>query len=215
MLLCVRIEELSRHLGGLQQLVNRYQSGEPTFPDDAIAWLLSLEQLMARLRLPDGSEMSALRGRILKAADQQAGDPPRPRSVVRQARMVAAAEALERAEAVARQRRLEAEERLFRFEDKLCEAVTAAALAKHVPPQHPSWMDWLRDVWRGLVQCETTRPFAVYLSASLLASDRLYLLDRVMSRLADKSVGFAADPGGPPPPAEESSPLTLLGPSEA
>jgi len=54
---------------------------------------------------------------------------------------------------------------------------------------------WLARVWQRLATHQATRPTAVYMAAALHASDRLYLLDRVLARLADPDLGVLA-PGG-------------------
>ncbi|AKT43562.1 hypothetical protein [Chondromyces crocatus] len=196
MFLFMRIERLGAHLSTLKALMDNYQRGDPRFITDSLAWLTTGEKVMSELRLPQGSEMSALRSRILRVSDALPGGEDRTRAVLRRAQNAAATEALERAEAVMRQIVVEAEERLERFEEKLAEGVTTAAMAGGLPPRSPVWMDWLRQVWHALVQCAETRSLTVYLAASLPTPDRLFLLDRVLSRLADvSSAGSAAKPG--------------------
>jgi hypothetical protein len=193
--LFLRIEKLGAHLAELKELVNGYQRGDPGFVADALTWLNAAEKVMSELRLPQGSEMSTLRSRILRVADAIPGGEERTRAVLRRAEKAAATEALERAEVVLRQIVMDAEERLERFEEKLAEGVTKAAMAGAMPPRAPVWMGWLHQVWQGLVQCGETRPLTVYLAASLPAQDRLFILDRVLSRLADK--GSAVPPASP------------------
>ncbi len=196
MFLFMRIERLGAHLSTLKALMDNYQRGDPRFITDALAWLTTGEKVMSELRLPQGSEMSALRSRILRVSDALPGGEDRTRAVLRRAQNAAATEALERAEAVMRQIVVEAEERLDRFEEKLAEGVTTAAMAGGLPPRSPVWMDWLRQVWHALVQCTETRSLTVYLAASLPTPDRLFLLDRVLSRLADvSSAGSGGKPG--------------------
>jgi len=195
MFLFLRIERLGAHLATLKELMDNYQRGDPRFIIDSLAWLTTAEKVMSELRLLQGSEMSALRSRILRVTDALPGGEERTRSAVRRAQNAAATEALERAEVVMRQIVVEAEERLERFEEKLTEGVTTAAMAGAIPPRTPVWMDWLRQVWHGLVQCAETRSLTVYLAASLPTPDRLFILDRVLSRLAD--VGSAGSVSSP------------------
>ena len=199
MFLFMRIERLGAHVAELKDLMDRYQRGDPRFIADALNWLTVGEKVMSELRLPQGSEMSALRSRILRVADAAPASEERTRAVLRRAQNAAATEALERAETVMRQIVIEAGDRLDRFEEKLAEGVTTAAMAGALPPRSPVWMDWLRQVWQGLVQCNETRALTVYLAASLPSPDRLFILDRVLSRLAD--VGQASSPPRPSSPS--------------
>jgi hypothetical protein len=197
--LFLRIERLGEHLAELKELMDRYQRGDPRFSVEALQWLVRAEKVMSELRLPQGSEMSALRSRVLRVADAAPAGEERSRTALRRAQNTAATEALERAEVVMRQIVIEAEERLGRFEEKVAEGVTTAAMAGALPARVPVWMDWLRQVWQSLVQCGETRALTVYLAASLPGPDRLFLLDRVLSRLAD--VGSASAPPSPPSPS--------------
>jgi len=194
--LFLRIEKLGAHVATLKELMDNYQRGDPRFIADALSWLTAAEKVMSELRLPQGSEMSALRSRILRVTDAHPSGEDRTRAAVRRVQNAAATEALERAEAVMRQIVVEAEERLERFEEKLAEGVTTAAMAGALPPRSPVWMDWLRQVWHGLAHCSETRALTVYLAASLPTPDRLFILDRVLSRLAD--VGSASSASRPP-----------------
>jgi len=138
---------------------------------------------MSMLRLPDGAEMSALRGRILKAPDALPTNDGRPkRTAVRRARNAAAAETLERAEAILRRRVFDAEERLRHFEDKLCESLTAFVLQNSLPVKTAPHQVWLNEIWSRFKQFQATRPLAIYIAASLTNVDRSYILDRVLSR---------------------------------
>ena len=199
MFLFMRIERLGAHVAQLKDLMDRYGRGDPRFIPDALNWLTVGEKVMSELRLPQGSEMSALRSRILRVADAAPASEERTRAVMRRAQNAAATEALERAETVMRQIVVEASDRLDRFEEKLAEAVTTAAMAGALPPRSPVWMDWLRQVWQGMVQCSETRALTVYLAASLPSPDRLFILDRVLSRLAD--VGSASSASRPSSPS--------------
>ncbi|WP_394828966.1 hypothetical protein [Pendulispora albinea] len=193
MFLFLRIERLGEHLGSLKVLIDNYQRNDPKFIAAALAWLTAAEKVMSELRLPEGSEMSSLRSRILRVPDAATGDEARARSAVRRAQNVAANESLERAEVVLRQIVVDAEQRLERFEEKLAEGMTDAIVAGAIPPRQAVWMDWLRQVWQCLVQFQETRALTTYLAASLSGPDRLFILDRVLARLSDK--------GNAPPPA--------------
>ncbi len=189
MILCVQIDQLSSCLSTLAPLIDRYRNGNPSFPDDTLKWLENAEKTMSLLRLPEGAEMSALRGRILKASDALPADEGRPkRTAVRRARNAAAAEALERAEAILRRRLLDAEERLRHFEDKLCEGMTAFLLQNALPGRTLAHQVWLNQIWTSFQKFQATRPLAIYIAASLSEADRSYILDRVVARVAENEL---------------------------
>jgi hypothetical protein len=139
------------------------------------------------MRAREGAELASLRGAITRAGERVGLDEresPR-RGLVRRARAVAAAESLERAGALLQQLAGDAESRLRHFETKLTEALTAAVLVGLVTAPHEPRERWLSLVWQRLAAHQATRPTAVYLAASLRAPDRLYVLDRVLSRLCE------------------------------
>ena len=186
MILCLQIDKLSSCLSTLAPLMDHYQNGKPGFPDETLKWLENAEKTMSMLRLPDGAEISALRGRILRASDALPTDDGRPkRTAVQRARNAAAAEALERAEAILRRRLLDAEERLKQFEDKLCEGITAFLLQNSLPKRVSPHQVWLNQIWTSFNRYQATRPLAIYIAASLSQVDRSYLLDRVIARVAE------------------------------
>lgn len=193
MLLAMRVERLSERLRELGAVVDRYERGDPDFAGAAIAWLRATEQLLLSLRTREGAELSTLRASITKAGERCGLDDPEHvarRSVVRRARAVAAAEALERAGAILQQTSTDDEARLRHFESKLIEALTAGVLVGLVPfpPEEPRER-WLALIWQRLAGHQATRPTAVYLTAALHAPDRLYVLDRVITRLAETHLG--------------------------
>lgn len=185
MILCVQIEKLGSQLSKLTLLMDKYQRGEPGFADDVLEWLEESEKAMSILRLPEGSEMSVLRGRIMKAAHVSNST----RKVQRQARDIAAAESLERAEAIMRGRLHSSEERLQFFEEKLCEGMTALMLQRPLPEKTLPNMEQLRIVWELLRQEKSTRPLSLYLAASLSPSDRSFILNKVLNRVYHEELG--------------------------
>ncbi|GAA4903554.1 hypothetical protein [Ferrimonas pelagia] len=201
MILCIQLEKITEYLKTLAPLIDRYKAGDYGFTVKAIDWLEATEKLMSELRLPEGAELSALRAQILKAGDlAQDDEGKRSRSAIRRACSAAAADALQRAEQILRHRQGAAEDKLQHFEDKLCEAVTAAVLVDAVPtpPTTPRTL-WLQQAWTALSQHQSIRPTTVYLATSLFSADRMFLLDRVMNRLFEKelSVHQSAAPTSP------------------
>ncbi len=184
MIFCVQIEKISACLSFFAPLMDQYQRGEVNFPDNALKWLEEAEKTMSSLRLSEGSEMSSLRGRILKAMDAlRKGDAKPAHSTLRRARNVAAAEALDRAEAILRDRLLASEERLKFFEDKLCEGITAFVVQNPLPNSISPYQAWLLLVWNRLCQFQATRPLTLYLATSLSQPDRIFILNKVLSRI--------------------------------
>jgi len=189
MILYLQIEKIGNHLNALSPLMDKYQHGDASFPDGALKWLEEAEKTLGMLRLPEGSEMSVLRGRIVKAAEiSTISEGHVRRSVIRRARNVAAAEALEQAEATLRKRLLTAEERLKFFEEKLCEGLTAMMLQIPLPEKSKSHTEWLNQVWIQLRQQQSTRPLSLYITSSLSPFDRSIILDRVCSRVIDEGI---------------------------
>lgn len=194
MYLAMCVENIGERLRGLGAVVDRYERGDPEFPEAAVAWLRAGEHLLLGLRVREGAELATLRASIARAGDRpvDAGETSR-RGAARKARAVAAAEALERAGALLQQAANEAEAKLRHFETKLTEAMTAAALVGLVEPQGDAPRErWLAGLWQRLAAHQATRPTAVYLAAALHAPDRLYLLDRVVARLVEPGLGVLA-----------------------
>jgi len=192
MIFCVQIEKLSSFLSTLAPLMDRYQRGELSFADDALKWLEEAEKTMSSLRIPEGAEMSALRGRIIRSSDTSTNpEGHTTRSALRRARNAAASEALERAEAILRNRLLAAEDRLRLFEEKLCEGITALVLQTPLPEKTIPHMQLLNQVWNQLRQQKSTRPLALYIAASLTHYDRCFILDRVLSRVTNEELALS------------------------
>jgi hypothetical protein len=181
------IEKLGPFLTELSSLMESYQKGDPAFPNNACDWLSRAEKAMSALRLPEGSEMSGLRGRVLKASDSLIAREERAsRSTIRSARNAAAAEAIERGEEIVRTRIRESQQKLQQLEDKLCEGMTALLLQITLPSLEGSLNTWLNQVWFHLQQQESTKALALYLSASLGMVDRLFILNQVLGRITEQ-----------------------------
>jgi hypothetical protein len=183
------MEKLGAHLNALSPLIDRYQRGDQTFADEALRWLDEAEKTMSNLRLPEGAEMSMLRGRILRSTDEISAQVNQPKSVLRKARNVAASQALDRAEEIMRARILEAENRLKFFEEKFSEALTHYMLSCRLPAKDPQAYDqWLSQIWSHMRSYEKTRPLILYMSASLSPSDRSIIMIRVLDRAVQKNI---------------------------
>jgi hypothetical protein len=186
MILSLQVEKLSAHLSTLAPLMDRYQKGDTSFSDGALKWLEDAEKIMSGLRLPEGSEMSALRGRILKASDQSRSSSAKPsRSSIRQARNAAAAEALERAEDLMKIRVLAAEKRLRFFDEKICEILAAFMAQKPRADLADLYHIKLDRVWEKMSENASTRAHVMYVSASLSSIDRSLLLNQILERFSE------------------------------
>jgi len=194
MTLAVQIEKLTFYLSTLAPLIDQYQRGEPDFADETLEWLEEAEKTMSQLRLPEGSEMSSLRSRIIRATDVPALEGKTTRSNLRKVRNAAAAESLERAESIIRSRLLTAEERLKFFEEKLCEGMTALLLQTQLPEKKDPYTEWLNLVWDKLKNEPSTRPLALYITASLTPFDRSIILDRVLNRITEEGLEHSVLP---------------------
>ncbi|MCW8875513.1 MAG: hypothetical protein OQJ89_06265 [Kangiellaceae bacterium] len=200
MILSIQIEKISDFLATLSPLMDMYKDGNYSFASRAIDWLEEAEKLMSSLRLKEGAEMSSLRAQILKAGDIAKDDHgARTRSAIRRACCAAAADSVTRAESILRNRILQAEDKLNHFEEKLCEAVTAAVLVDCFThsPREPR-QQWLMKVWQELSQHNSIRPTTVYLATALLSVDRLYLLDKIMARLYENDAAVIHETPTPP-----------------
>lgn len=62
MILFVQVEKITEFLATLSPLIDEYKAGNYAFAVRAIDWFQGAEDLMSSLRLPEGAEMSSLRG---------------------------------------------------------------------------------------------------------------------------------------------------------
>ena len=186
MILCIQIKELEEQLSQISPLIDLYKKGDATFPEKVITWLEKTEKTMSQMHLPEGSEMSSLRSKILKNNDILRTGSDRPtRSELRKARNAEAASSLERGEEILRVRTSLSEDRLFEFENKLCEGITAFLLENTLPQTHGDHTQWIQHIWEVFSQQEPTKALAIYLSASLSSYDRSYILSRVITRVCE------------------------------
>jgi len=141
---------------------------------------------MSKLHLSEGGEMSVLRSRILKFTDlYRPVDERLTQSALRKGKNAETASVVERAEEIIRMAIQESEQRLLQFENKLCEGMTAFLLENELPPQGLNYMTWLNQIWVMIKAQDSTKALAMYISASLVAYDRTYILDKVIARLSE------------------------------
>lgn len=183
------IEELDKRNKLISSLIDLYKKGDSTFPNHVVEWLEETERVMSRLHLSEGGEMSVLRSRVLKFSDVYRHGSERPsQSAIRKGKNAEAATVLERAEEILRTAISSSEERLLQFENKLCEGMTAFLLENALPPQSVDYMSWLNQIW-GMINVQaSTKALALYINASLVSYDRTYILEKVISRLAQQEL---------------------------
>lgn len=185
MILSVGLQMINTHLATLAPLIDAYAKGDYDFVPRVMAWLKETEKMMSHLHLPEGAEMSSLRGQIIKAADVAKDEEGRQtRRVIRQAQNAAAADALSRTETLLQARAREAEQKLEHYEEKLIPAIPQALINGMIPrPSGNTREAWLRQVWANFTNDKDLGPLTIYLSSALTTADRLFLLDRILSRL--------------------------------
>ncbi|MGK0422223.1 MAG: hypothetical protein ACJAT9_001908, partial [Polaribacter sp.] len=162
------IEELKKRSKLVPFLIDMYKKGDSNFSRHVIEWLEKNEEIMSKLHLSEGGEMSVLRSRILKFTDvYRPADERLTQSALRKGKNAETASVVERAEEIIRIAIQESEERLLQFENKLCEGMTAFLLENELPPQGRNYMGWLNQIWQMIKAQGSTRALAMYISASL------------------------------------------------
>ncbi|MDX8377625.1 MAG: hypothetical protein R8L53_06335 [Mariprofundales bacterium] len=187
----IQIEKLSCQLIKVTAVIDLYAKNDVSFPFAALKWIEDAEKLMASLRLPDSAQLAILRGKLLAIEDSCNDSDGRklPRSEIRRAMGAQSAAVLEDGTALLQHRRQLAQDKIDHFSTKLEEAMTAAALSSIIPiPETEPRQAWLELVWRQLAAFQATRPTAVYVSTSLIAIDRLYILDQILTRMMSKQL---------------------------
>lgn len=175
------IEQQLALLPGVNELAVR---ADASFPDQAQSWLHLTEQALQKLRRPEASLFSTLRGR-LSSAREGFRDPQVPGELTsRKALRATAVVYLSQAEETLRRGLGEIEDLLRPLRGQLAQLVSAASLLGLIPPLGEFGREqWLRLIWTRISQAEQTRGMATYLQTTLGAVDRLYLLDELLGHL--------------------------------
>jgi hypothetical protein len=188
MIYSIQKQKLEPALDRLPALVEAYRSNTVDFSDDVLTWLDEVQQAMASLRLTQGSEITSLKGMVLKAEDEVRATEEKPRRAnLKTARNKAAMDAVIRTEEIMRTLLRATEERLQQFEDKLSEGLTALLLQVELPVRSKDTTVWLSQVWELLQQQDATRPLYIYLTASLDHIDRLFIMEKLLSRIQSET----------------------------
>jgi len=188
-------ETLLAHLGELTTLADSYESGD--FAGRTTTWLRAIEESLGKLRHPQASLAAAERARISAAVDEPPAQDETGRRTRRKHVRWIAREALGRVEERLRHEVLAIDERFGEMRDKLAQAVALAHAQSPLPqPSTRSHEAWLRRSWCHCREVTNVAPLLLSLEAALKPTDRLNLLDDVLSNML---VGQAAQ-GTPPPP---------------
>lgn len=182
MLTVVRQTMLDR-LSDYPAVVDRYARGEASFIPAALGWLAVGEEHLLRLKAPEASTLSNLRGAILAAADgrqtEEAKGLPR-----RKALRVAAAAALAKAQSALVARIASIDGMLLPLREKMAQLISV--LSNHTPlalPAEAPDQGWLLAFWSQAASNTPTLALYTYLSSSLHPVDRVALLQDIIGNL--------------------------------
>lgn len=189
MINCIVLAKGEEILSRVNFLINLYQNGDMSFPLKTLRWLEEAEKGMSEMKIPEGAEMSSLRGSIIKVEDKmKAEDKMVKRSEIKAAVNNAAAEAISRTEEILRERMLESEAILKEFQNKLCEGMTAFLLQNEIPQKGVSYNNWLNLIWNMMCDQQATKPLTLYIKSSLSSFDRYYILNNIMRNVMDEEL---------------------------
>ena len=183
-MLSVQNEIINEILAGISPLVDLYMVKSPEFTERVILWLKDSEYKLSKTRLPEGSRLASMRSRILSAAEKgenEQGDYS-PRKAKR-LRNFEASGCLEEVEQVLSEVRVSNINRLEMFKAKLEEAITAASLLGLIPETEKTTESELKFIWKAMMENQSTKPTAIYISSSLSSIDRLFILKELVINL--------------------------------
>jgi hypothetical protein len=184
-------EKLMQLLDEVPRLTDAYAQRDPDYPAKAAAFLKKVEDGLSQLRQTGGSFAASERANILATADgYRDPDIARDKLTDRKAARAVATIAVGRVEAMLRERiqHIDAELDDYRLKMSQLLAVSTARQPIPLPPTEPR-SAWLRRVWGQLNVGDETQGMYGYLSAAVSMSDRLYLLDEVVSNLLSNGNG--------------------------
>jgi hypothetical protein len=192
-MLAITREKVLEHLREVPRLADLYRDRDPAFRERVLDWLSQVEQSLGRLRNPLASRAAAERTTILAVADGLR-EPGIDGSVgLRKATRATVSLALRRVERALRELVETTDRKLDEGREKMTQLLAVATTAKPIPlpPTEPR-QAWLEKVWRSLETSNGTQGMYAYLNAALRPSDRLYLLDEIVTNLVRSA---AAEPG--------------------
>jgi hypothetical protein len=186
MLIFIR-EKLVEHLQQSTNLVQLYQNRDGLFAEAVLNWLAATEETLSQLRHPLISLVAAERARILAARDGfREPSLGSARITARKAMSAIAALAIDRVQADLRGAINTVDLRLDAMREKMAQLLAVATTKTPIPmpPTDPREL-WLSKVWSGLNVNGDTQGMYRYLCAALTSSDRLQILDEVLTNLIE------------------------------
>lgn len=189
-MLAITREKVLEHLREVPRLADLYRDRDPAFRERVLDWLSQVEESLGRLRNPLASRAAAERTTILAVADGLR-EPGIDGSVsVRKATRATVSLALRRVEEALRELVESTDRKLDEGREKMTQLLAVATAAQPIPlpPTEPR-QAWLEKVWRSLETSNGTQGMYAYLNAALRPSDRLYLLDEIVTNLVQSAAG--------------------------
>lgn len=179
-------ERLSTQLLGITPLVDLYQQRDPRFPGQVISWLAAMEKSLAPLRLPLVSMVASERARLI-AAQEGFRDPAilndRPVSARKKVSATAFL-SLSHVQTAIAKIIADIDSRFDLWREKMAQLLAVATMKAPIPlpPTEPRDV-WVAKVWSGLNIDGEVQGMYRYLAAAMQPSDRLHLLDEVLTNL--------------------------------
>lgn len=174
-------------LDEVPRLANRYVRREGDVAAEISSWLQRGEEQLGRLRLPSRTQLASARTRIAAVADGLVldahvtlGKAPSARKTER----LVAREALAEVEELLRHEVLRIDEQFDDLRTKLAQGVALAH--NHAPLAFPVTEPrnaWLTAAWKQCRASNGVAPLFLSLEAALQPSDRLNLMDDVVTNL--------------------------------
>jgi len=179
-------EALVTHLMALPKVVDRYVQGDAGFADHVQSWLGEAQGTMERFRSPLASLVAIGRSSIQAIADGASSPNLAGRSSSsRKARRATAAAVLARVDDALRAKVAELDAQLNAGSERIAQMLAVANGQIDLKrPEGEVPRTWYRSLWSQLGQIQDLRDAHVFISASFGASDRIYLLERILDRMA-------------------------------
>ncbi len=165
-------------------LTDRYATSDPKYVEAVSRWLEATETSLGKLRHPAAGFVAARRGLLEAAPDgyrPEAIEPGHSRKTRRAAAAVAVADVEERLSDEVM--RLDAN--FAEWHERMSQLVAVAAQHTDFPAPRAPHEAWLMEVWRTLDVGNGAQGMFEYLSARLSRTDRLYVLDQIMTNVLE------------------------------
>jgi hypothetical protein len=155
--------------------------------ENLVNWLTTLEEEVGKLRNPLATSVTTTITSIQNCWEGQLIEGIQESMPKRKARKIAVKTLFGR---LGESMSNEVENIDSKFEvmsDKIAQLLGAASAIKPLPMPDVNLQRWKRNVWIELGKHESTKAIYTYLTSSLNKSDREYLLDSMLGRLADNN----------------------------